>query len=261
MAEGRITQPIWFQTLFTQLRLHFRKVNIGMIKDCCDLYLMPDPTPKLKTKRYDIITQQFRARLSYLLSLSDINFTKEYIPLFPQKFLDPTLQCIQLVEFLLRGEFGEEISKTVMSLPCSEIAKERNKESCRKKHNLVVSDARKAREAHVQSWLQVISDNVVYGCLNTYHEGSQWIMPPICCVCSKQQHTVEMHDVVLNTNKELLGYFSTLRNEDESFFSDDEFQFADPCLNGLVLDPDGLQVNENCTTLHICHLCNGYLPR
>ena len=47
----------------------------------------------------------------------------------------------------------------------------------------------------------------------------------------------------------------------ESLFPDDEFLSADPCLNGLVLDPDGLRTSVEHTTLQVCHPCNRYLPR
>ena len=50
-------------------------------------------------------------------------------------------------------------------------------------------------------------------------------------------------------------------NRDESTFPDNKFQFVDSRLNGLVLDPRGLQIEAECTTLQVCHACNGYLPR
>ena len=261
VGEDQILRPTWFQTPLTQLRSRLAKVDAGEIKSCCGLYLAPDPVPKSKTDKYNTIIQRFRARSLYLLSLSDVDFVKEYVSLLPQSFPSRAVLRQQLVEVLLKEEFGDMISEPLLSLPSSEIAKERKKQTRREQRAAVISDAREAREAYVQAWPQVVPKDVVYGCLNAYYEGSQWTMPPVCCVCSRRQHGVEMHDVVLNVSEELPDYLSILRNEDESLFPDDEFLFTDPRLNGLVLDPDGLHVNEERTTLRVCHPCNGYLPR
>jgi len=261
LADNGTSTPAWFQTPVTQLRSRLGKVHAGAIKDCCDAYLTPDPTPRLKTARYDLIIQRFRARSLYLLSLSDVEFLKEYIALLPESLPGPTLPRTQLVEALLGQEFGDMISKPLMSLPTSELAKERNKRARREKHEVAVSDARETQETYVQSWPQVVQKDVVYECLKSYYKGSQWTTPPVCCVCSRQQHDVEMHDIVVAANEELPEYLSILRNDNESLCADDEPQFVDPRLNGLLLDPDGLQVNEEHTMLHVCSPCNGYLPR
>jgi hypothetical protein len=261
VTQDAIRQPGWFRTPLTQVRSRLTKVNARTIKDCCDLYLAPDSTPKSKTRRYDLLIQRFRARSLHLLSLSNVDFAKEHIALLPQSFPDPALPRDQLLGVVLREEFGDAISEPLMSLPSSEITKERNKRTRREKREVTVSGVREAQDAYVRSWPQVIPKDVVHECLNAHYEGSQWTMPPICCVCSRRQHAVEMHNIVLNTNKELPEYLSTLRNEDESLFPDDTFKFTDPRLNGLILDPDGLQVDEERTTLHVCHPCNGYLPR
>ena len=87
------------------------------------------------------------------------------------------------------------------------------------------------------------------------------MMPPVCCVCSRRQHSVETHNIVLNADADLPEYFSILRNNCGSCFTDGEFRFTDPRLNGLVLDPDGVHIDELQTRLCVCHPCKGYLPR
>ena len=163
------------------------KVDTETIKGCCDLYLAPDHTPKLKTERYDLIIQRFRARSLYLLGLSDVEFTKEYITLLPQNLPHTRLPHGQLVEILLRAEFGDAISETLMSLPSAEIKKARDKQTRHEKHITASTNAHTARETNTQSWPQVIPKDVVYGCLNAYYKGSQWMMPPVCSVCSRQE--------------------------------------------------------------------------
>ena len=117
------------------------------------------------------------------------------------------------------------------------------------------------QEEYIRSWLQVIPKDIVHGCLNAYYEGTQWNIPPVCSVCSRRQYAVEMHDIVLNSNEEIPEYLSILRNEEESLFSNDEFQFVDSRLDSLMLDPDRLQVNKGCTTLRVCRPRYGYLSR
>ena len=90
VADDSIVWPAWVETPLTQLRSGLGKVDTGVIKTCCDLYLMPNPTPKPKTKRYDLIIQQFRARSLYLLSLLNIDFAKDFASFFPQILPDAT---------------------------------------------------------------------------------------------------------------------------------------------------------------------------
>ena len=66
------------------------------------------------------------------------------------------------------------------------------------------------------------------------------MMPPICCVCSRRQHAVRIHDIILDVSEELPDYLSIPWNDWKSLFPNHEFLFADLRLNGLVLDPDGL---------------------
>ena len=139
--------------------------------------------------------------------------------------------------------------------------REKNRKSRREKCDAAVFNAHETQEEYVQSWPQVIPKDTVYGCLNAYYNGTQWTMPPVCSVCSRQQHAVDMHDIVLKSNEEIPEHLSILRKEDESLFSNDKFQFADTRLDGLMLDPDGLHVNEECTMLRMCHPCYTYLPR
>ena len=106
VANGIASQPAWFQTPVTQLSARLRRVDAEAIRYSCNLYLAPDTIPKSKTGRYDFLIQRFRARALYLLSLSNIDFAREYIPLLPQCLSFPSLPRCQLVEVLLGVEFG-----------------------------------------------------------------------------------------------------------------------------------------------------------
>jgi hypothetical protein len=133
VAENATSQPVWLETPLIQLRLRLAKVDTGVIEGCCDLYLVaPSPAPKLKTERCNLMIQRFRTRSLHLLSFSDVNFVKEYIALIAQNFPGSTLTRTQLVEALLRAEFGDAISEKLMSLPSSEMMKKINKPVAKK---------------------------------------------------------------------------------------------------------------------------------
>ena len=198
------------ETPAAQLRQRLTKVDARTMKDYCALYLAPGPVPMLKTDRYNLMIERFRACSTYLLSLSIADFAKEHIALLPQNLPDPTLPRGQLVEILLKEEFGGPISEQLISLPSSEIAKERRKGTRRDNHAIAVAEACGTREEYIRSWPQTVPRDIVRGCLNAYYEGSQWLMPPICCVCSQRQHAVEMHSIVLEANNGLPDYLSIL---------------------------------------------------
>jgi len=57
-VPGNVTSsPAWFETPVTQLRSWLAKVDAGTTRDRCILYVAPDPAPKLKTSRYDLMHQ------------------------------------------------------------------------------------------------------------------------------------------------------------------------------------------------------------
>ena len=58
VEKNQILQPVWLQTPLARLgRSRLAKVYAGTIKNCCGLCLTPDPIPKSKTGRYDLIIQ------------------------------------------------------------------------------------------------------------------------------------------------------------------------------------------------------------
>ena len=110
VAEDRFIQPAWFSTPVSQLRSRLAKLDVQLVKGCCDLYLAPYSTPRLKTQRYSFLIECSR----HLPSLSDIDFMKECIALLPDS-LHPPPPRTQLTEALLRAEFGDVISDAVVT--------------------------------------------------------------------------------------------------------------------------------------------------
>ena len=68
------------------------------------------------------------------------------------------------------------ISEVLTSLPSLEVAKEKNKCARGEKHALVVSEALEMREERARPWPQIVPNDVVYGCLSGYYEGSRWLI-------------------------------------------------------------------------------------
>ena len=66
------------------------------------------------------------------------------------------------------------ITEMLISLPSLEVATEKNKCARGEKHTLAVSEALEMREERVRSWPQIVPNDVVYGCLSGYYEGSRW---------------------------------------------------------------------------------------
>ena len=251
----------WLQVPIEHLKLRLSKVDSSVIKLCCDLYLSPNQTPKSKAQRYSVLAERFRSRSRFLFRISDIEFFKNYSVLIPYSLPTPETSRHQLVEEILRKEFGHELSDQLLLPPASERKNQRQKEARRAKQKSTIADIRKTRNAYIHSWPQPIPKNIVLDCLGTYFEATQLKFPPICCVCSRRQFEVVMHEISLNTGADLPDYFLILKVTSPSLHN--EFQFADLRLSGLMLDSNGIQTNtvSGDTKLCICHPCYAYLPR
>ena len=101
----------WLQIPVNQLKSRLLKVDLSAIKVCCDLYLAPESSPKSKTAKYSVVTEHFRLRSIFLIGLSDVTFLMSYLALFQYSLPAPEVSRQRLVEDILKGEFGHEISE------------------------------------------------------------------------------------------------------------------------------------------------------
>ena len=50
-----VCQQVWMSTPVMQLRSRFEKVDTETLKGCCNLYPTPNPSPKSRTDRYNVM--------------------------------------------------------------------------------------------------------------------------------------------------------------------------------------------------------------
>ena len=131
--------------------------------------------PKLKRNRYYISDDQaIQGRVSRTYQVFPAtDFAKECIALLPRNPTDPALPRTELVEALLREEFGHPILEQLTSLPSSETGEEKSKYARREKHVLAVAEAREIREECVRSWPQIVPRDVVCESFDTFYECSR----------------------------------------------------------------------------------------
>lgn len=248
----------WLRVPVDHLKSRLSKVDMGVIKACCNLYVSPNETPKSKTGRYGIIAKRFQSRSLFLFHASDVEVLKSYFALTP--YNPPALEAshCELVERILRGEFGHEISDQLLLPPSSERQDEK-KEICHSNWKCSIADVCASRDQYIRLWPQLVPKDVLMGCLNTYYEATQLQIPLVCCVCSRQQFDVETCEIMLSTRADLPDYFSTLEAMSPSLHN--EFTFLDLHFDGLALDPNGIETNTGTgdTKLSVCCPCYVYL--
>ena len=143
-----------------------------------------------------------------------------------------------------------------------ERSNEKQKETCRENRKHTIDDAREMRDAYVRSWPQPVSKEFTPNCLSAYCKATQLKIMPVCCVCSRQQFEVPMHEILLSAGANLPDYFSILTVTSPSL-GDNEFWFTDSRLNGMMLDSNGIRTDAGSgdMELHVCHPGYTYLPR
>ena len=260
--DATICSVNWLQVPVNQLKSCLSKVDPGVIKICCDLYLSPVSSPKSKTKKYSVITGRFRSRLTFLFDLSHVKFLKNYFALCPYSLPAPEVSRQQLVEDILKEEFSHKISEQLLALPALVKKLEKEKQTRCQNHMSSVASDHEARDAYIRSWPQMVPKDVTLTCINAYYEGTQLTIPLSCCMCSRQQLDTKIHYISLTADDPLPDYLSILNVENNPIFSEDEFWFPDSRLNGLMLDPNRVETDAaGDMKLCVCHPCHSYLPR
>ena len=108
-----------------------------------------------------------------------------HLTLFPYNPPAPEVPRRQLVEGVLKEEFGREISDQLPLPPYSERKNEKQKQVRRENQITYVADTCDTRDTYIKLWPQPVPEDVVLECINAYYEGSQLKIPPTCSVCAR----------------------------------------------------------------------------
>jgi hypothetical protein len=104
----------------------------------------------------------------------------------------------QYIIDILCCEYGRVV---VERLGHGTISRPERRKVTRREHKIRgAADARSLETLRRSEWPTPVSKEVVLDCLHRYYEGSKWIDPPVCAVCSQRQR--ESRTVVISANPE-----------------------------------------------------------
>ena len=108
------------------------------------------------------------------------------------------------------------------------------------------------------NWPTVMSRENILHCLRQYYEGSIWVMPSTCAVCSQQLPDVQTF--TLTADSPLLCRLQLLRVYANSFIlcksSPTVFMFDCPLIDNLMLDRHGIvHVDLDSVKINLCRDC------
>ena len=66
IGDTSVSSVNWLQVPVNQLKSRLSKIDLGVIKACCDQYLSPESPPKPKTGKYSVVVERFRSCLILL---------------------------------------------------------------------------------------------------------------------------------------------------------------------------------------------------
>lgn len=107
-----------------------------------------------------------------------------------------------------------------------------------------ITAVRDASAQYDREWPAVVPNEVVFHCLNRFHEGSKWVEPPVCAICGQYKR-----DVVESVASDLeLGL---LRLTDPLLIQkcviqrvSPIFTYVNPALDGLMLERRGVLLDN-----------------
>ena len=182
--EAVVSSVNWLQVTVDQLKSGVSKVDLSMTRKCCNLYLSHNSPPKIKQESA-ARSRTFPVPFVVLIWPLDVELLKIHLTLFPYNPPAPEVPRRQLVEGVLKEEFGREISDQLPLPPYSERKSEKQKQVRRENQITSVVDARETRDTYIKSWPQPVPEDVVLECINVYYEGTQLKIPPTCSVCAR----------------------------------------------------------------------------
>ena len=110
------------------------------------------------------------------------------------------------------------------------------------------------------TWPSVVSEDIVFDCLNNYRRATVWVPPAVCCVCGLER--VDVTDVVVDNGAQSSFDFSNLFVEDPHIADLTGFQYGSPAIDGTVFDTSAMTISETSrVVLKVCVECLSALKR
>ena len=111
------------------------------------------------------------------------------------------------------------------------------------------------------TWPSVVSEDIVFDCLNNYRRATVWVPPAVCCVCGLER--VDVTDVVVDNGAQSSLDFSNLFVKDPHNIADlTGFQYGSPAIDGTVFDTSAMTISETSrVVLKVCVECLSALKR
>ena len=111
------------------------------------------------------------------------------------------------------------------------------------------------------AWPSVVSEDIVFDCLNNYRRATVWVPPAVCCVCGLER--VDVTDVVVDNGAQSSLDFSNLFVKDPHNIADlTGFQYGLPAIDGTVFDTSAMTISETSrVVLKVCVECLSALKR
>ena len=211
---------------------------------------------RVKTAQGLVIHAIYRAR--FLLSVGSGVVADLYLAHFPScSFTDHSDE--HYVLRILQCEYSEVLCTALID-DSSKLDK--RKRICREKRVETAIAAQQSSFQQYSNWPSVVSTENILRCLRRYYEGSKWVMPSTCAVCSQQLSDIQMFIVTLNSP--LLHRLQHLCVRDPFVLREcitqslsTAFFFDSPLINNLMLDRHGIvHVEVDSVKINLCRECH-----
>ena len=251
----------WISPLSTYVNHRLQKIPYQIILD--SLKLIPPSANRVPSNsrghghRISALVAHIRHFTTQLLSMSDYNFFCILLSTNPFH-KDYSLPRYELTLLVLWKLYASTIIQCFTDPYLSPADK-----SKQVRQDVRIERAMTARrfESDKQgSWPSKVSQEIVFECLREYVTGTEWKPMPVCAVCSRSKHDVQVVTVDANGMSPL--ELEVLLITDPFIIQkcivqglSSQFTFGHPSIDGFMLDKDGVSVSNENAAINVCSQC------
>lgn len=209
--------PPWCSVPPAILHKYIGRCSNDDINAICHIY--SQRLPRSRLQKCELLGRFFFRRSYNLYNIPDDELWHHYfaaIPVYKNELSSSSRE--QICSEILSVEYG------VVALAVFEAYISTSSTSSKNSHLLAGKEKRRATKAQniqniclqlekdIASWPSQIPSNVIFDCLREYCKRTNWQLPSVCCVCSRQRDGILMHNVKipLDDNEDCLSLFSLL---------------------------------------------------